>query len=194
MFIQPSGGGNLIKRFIAGLTVFLTAAMLLASSAWSSPYLQNQPRHSGYCGEFATSNAINWVTGASTTGWQIYRQFPHYRDPGGASYHTGKRDLIKAAGRAYGLSVQKFVGSNLHEGIEAAKQSIADGGAVIMLADNGKLTSNGHFVMGYQYGHGGKIAVSDSNRKNPDKWYAFSWLLNAAKGHVYKIWTYNWQY
>jgi hypothetical protein len=64
------------------------------------------------------------------------------------------------------------------------------GDAVIMLAGNGRLTRIGHFVMGYQYSNG-KIAVSDSNRKNPDKWYHVSWLLNKAKGHVYKLWVYS---
>jgi hypothetical protein len=33
--------------------------------------------------------------------------------------------------------------------------------------------------------------VSDSNRKNPDKWYSISWLLNAAKGDVTKLWVYT---
>jgi hypothetical protein len=181
----------LIKRFIAGLTVFLTAALLLASNAWSSSYLQNQPRHSGLCGEFAASNLINWMTGANTTGWQIYQQFPKYREPGGASFHSGKRDLMRAVAGPYQLSVQKFTGGQLRRGFSKAKQAILGGGAVIMLAGNGRLTSIGHFVMGYQYGQGGKIAVSDSNRKNPDKWYPVSWLVNAAKGHVYKIWVYS---
>jgi hypothetical protein len=179
----------LIKRFIAGLAVFLTAALLLASNAWSSPYLQNQPRHSGYCGEFATSNAINWVTGASTTSWQIYRQFTHYRIPSGASYHSPGRDLIMAAGRVYSLDVQKYAGSSLRNGFKDAKQAITGGGAVIMFAGNGKLTGSGHFVMGYLYESDSGIAVSDSNPLHLDTWRTVSWLLNPAKGHVLELYV-----
>jgi hypothetical protein len=186
----------LIKRFIAGLTVFLMAALLLASNAWSSPYLQNQPRHSALCGEFAVSNLINWMTAANTTGWQIYRQFPWYHTASGITYHTGKRDLMRAIAGPFQLNVQKFTGGgrrgygDLRRGFSKAKEAMLGGGAIIMLANPGKLTGKGHFVMGYQFSNG-KIAVSDSNRKNPDKWYPVSWLLNVAKGHIYKLWVYS---
>jgi hypothetical protein len=181
----------MFKRLSAATVAVLTACLLFASAAGASPYMQNQPRYSAYCGEFAASNLINWMTGAKTTGRKIFKQFPSNHEPGGASFHSGKRDLMRAIAGPYELNVQKFTGGQLRRGFSKAKQAMLDGGAIIMLAGNGRLTRIGHFVMGYQYGYGGKIAVSDSNRKNPDKWYRVSWLLNKAKGHVYKLWVYS---
>jgi hypothetical protein len=183
----------LTKRFLGSLVAILAAGLLFASNAMGS-YTQNQPLHSGKCGEYAASNLVNWMTGAHTTGEQIYRskRFSWYHIANGASYHTGKRDLMKAVAPVFSLGVQKFEGARLLRGFRTARKKMPMGAAVIMFADKGKLTGGGHFIMGYRYlEHGGKIVVSDSNRKNPDKAYKISWLLNRAEGHVTQIWVYT---
>lgn len=188
--MQPAGGGNLIKRIFAGLAAFL-AVLILAPSAWGS-FMQDQPLGSGWCGECASSNGINWVMGARTTCKQIYRKFMWYHDPNGASYHTGRRDLVLAVGKKYHLHTMRYEGGRLRHGFAAAKRALENGGAVIMLAKVGKLTHGGHYVMGYLYRRDGdKIAISDSNRKNPDRWRSVSWLLDPSKGHVVIVYTYT---
>jgi hypothetical protein len=99
---------------------------------------------------------------------------------------------MKAIAPAYYLNVKKFTGRKLRRGFKTARQALRDGGAIVMLADDGKLTGSGHFIMGYRYDEDGDtVAVSDSNRKNPDTSYPVSWLLNTAGGHVIKLWVYT---
>jgi hypothetical protein len=183
----------LIKRILRSLAAALAASLLCASSAWGS-YMQDQPRHSGECGEYTASNLVNFETGVHTTGGQIYKakRFSRYHTSSGASYHTGRRDLMQAIASVYFLNVEKFEGRDLPRGFETARKVMPLGGAIIMLVKSGKLTGGGHFIMGYRYDElSDGIAVSDPNRLNPDKTYAISWLLNPAKGHVTQIWVYD---
>jgi hypothetical protein len=184
---------DLTKRILRSLAAVLAASLLCASSAWGS-YMQDQPLHSSRCGQYAASNLVNFETGAHTTGGQIYeaKRFSWYHTSSGASYHTGKRDLMKVIAHTFSLDVERFEGEDLLRGFDTARQAMPLGAAVIMFADDGKLTGRGHFIMGYHYlSRGDKIVVSDSNRKNPDKAYKISWLLNPAKGHVTQIWVYD---
>jgi hypothetical protein len=164
---------DLTKRILRSLAAVLAASLLCASSAWGS-YMQDQPLHSGRCGQYAASNLVNFETGAHTTGGQIYeaKRFSWYHTSSGASYHTGKRDLMKVIAHTFSLDVERFEGEDLLRGFDTARQAMPLGAAVIMFADD-------------------KIVVSDSNRKNPDKAYKISWLLNPAKGHVTQIWVYD---
>jgi hypothetical protein len=182
----------LLQRFTASLVTVLVAGMLLANTAWGS-YLQDQPSKTAVCCSYAASNLINWVTGAHTTGWQIHLKFKHYQASNGAAYLDGRNlDLMLAVAKRYHLHVTRFGGSRLPRGFRTAKRAIQGGGGIIMLAKSGALTGTGHCVMGYGYKrHGDKIAVSDSNRFNPDTWYSVSWLLNPARGHVVLIYAYT---
>jgi hypothetical protein len=192
----------LIKRFVAGLAAFMAVFALSAGSAQGmSSYMQNQPLGSGKCGQYAASNAINWMTGANTTGEELFRSKKKYHNrkltwfhtASGASYHSPGHDFMIAVAGIYKLNVQKFVGRKLPHGFRAARQALRDGGAIVMLVEKGGvLTEGGHFIMGYLYKvNGDKVAVSDSNRFNPDKWYSISWLLNSAKGDVSKLWVFT---